>query len=91
MTVNAWCGRCGESFALTELSAPSGDLPVGACPRCGVMLAPDYATVLVSAVRQLLGAADAFAAAAGQLGDIAPALHLDRRALAAELESILDH
>ena len=86
--MTAWCGRCGESFALLEVvesSAPAH------CPRCGVALAPEYAAVLVSAVRQVVAAAAALDAAGSQLADIAPLLHIDRRALAEGLESSLDH
>ena len=88
MLVTAWCGRCGESFPLAEV-VDSGT--PGHCPRCGVALAPDYAAVLVSAVRQLLGAAAALEQAGGQLGDVAPLLHVDRGALAGQLEGSLDH
>jgi hypothetical protein len=86
--VTAWCGRCGESFPLLEVV----DSPTpGHCPRCGVALAPDYAAVLVSAVRQVVAAAVALDASGSQLADVAPLLHIDRRALAEGLESSLDH
>lgn len=75
-----WCGRCGESFALREVVEPSGDLPAGACPRCGALLAPSYTVVMVAALRELLSAEQAVARAVAQLHDVAPALHLDRPA-----------
>jgi hypothetical protein len=56
-----------------------------------VALAPEYAAVMVSAVRQVLAAAAALDAAGSQLADVAPLMHIDRRALAEGLESSLDH
>lgn len=89
--MTAWCGRCGESFPLLEVVESTGSAQVGHCPRCGVALAPGYAAVLVSAVRQVLAAAAALDASGSQLADVAPLLHIDRRALAEGLESSLDH
>lgn len=91
MDLDAWCGRCGESFALAEVVDPAGDVPIGDCPRCGVAFAPSYTPVLVSVVRQLLAATEALLSAAGQLHDIAPGLHVERRALVARLEEHLQH
>ncbi|MDX6206821.1 MAG: hypothetical protein QOF39_2878 [Frankiales bacterium] len=88
MSVLAWCGRCGESFPLLEL-VDSGT--PGSCPRCGVALAPEYAAVMVSAVRQVIAAAAVLEQSGTQLADVAPLLHIDRRALAEELEGSLDH
>jgi uncharacterized paraquat-inducible protein A len=88
LSVQAWCGRCGESFPLVEV-VDSGT--PGHCPRCGVALAPEYAAVLVSAVRQVLAAAAVLEQSGAQLADVAPLLHIDRRALAEELEGSLDH
>jgi hypothetical protein len=88
VNVTAWCGRCGESFPLLEV-VDSGT--PGRCPRCGVALAPEYGAVFVSAVRQLLAAAAVLEQSGGQLADVAPLLHVDRRALAEELEGSLDH
>jgi hypothetical protein len=88
MNVTAWCGRCGESFPLLEV-VDSGT--PGHCPRCGVALAPGYATVLVSAARQVLAAAAVLEQSGAQLTDVGPLLHIDRRALAEELEGSLDH
>jgi hypothetical protein len=85
MPVTAWCGRCGESFPLAEVLAASAP---GHCPRCGVALAPDYSAVLVSAVRQMLAAAEALDAGGRQLADVAPLLHVDRRSLAEQLEGL---
>lgn len=91
MGVGAWCGHCGESFALLELVEPDGDVPVGSCPRCGAAFASGYTAVLVSAVRQLATAAEALHAAAAQLHDIAPALHVDVRTLTGDLQERLGH
>jgi hypothetical protein len=89
--VAAWCGRCGESFATVEVVEPAGDVAVGSCPRCGRPFAPSYTTVLVTAVRRLLAAADALEEAAGQLRDVAPALHVDARTLTGPVEETLGH
>ncbi len=75
MNVTAWCGRCGESFPLLEV-VDSGT--PGHCPRCGVAFAPDYAAVMVSAVRQVLAAAAVLDQSGGQLRDVAPLLHIDQ-------------
>jgi hypothetical protein len=88
LSVEAWCGRCGESFPLLEV-VDSGT--PGHCPRCGVALAPEYAAVMVSAVRQVIAAAAVLQQSGAQLADVAPLLHIDRRALAEELEGSLDH
>lgn len=88
MNVTAWCGRCGESFPL--LAVVESGTP-GHCPRCGVALAPEYAAVFVSAVRQVLAAAAVLEQSGAQLADVASLLHIDRRALAEELQGSLDH
>jgi hypothetical protein len=79
VTLAAWCGHCGESFALAEVVTPSGETAVGACPRCGVLFAPAYTAVIVSATRRLIDAAAALDEALGQLRDMAPALHVEHR------------
>jgi len=85
MNVRAWCGLCGQSFDLSEVVAPAH---AGRCPRCGELLAPDYTAVLTSAVRRLLAALAAIDDAAGQLGDVAPRLHIDTRRLYAALDAL---
>lgn len=92
MTVPAWCGHCGESFDLAEVLAPAaGGGEAGHCPRCGAALAPGYLTVLMSAARSLTSALESAGAAAAQLRDIAPALHVDHRAVCDRLREALDH
>lgn len=86
MNVSAWCGRCGEAFRLLEVLEGG---TAGACPRCGRQFASGYAAVLAGAVRQLVAAAESLDGAARQLGDVAPALHVDARKLCAELDEVL--
>jgi hypothetical protein len=80
--VAAWCGHCGESFRLAELVE---DGFTGRCPRCGRDLAPGYVPVAATAVREVLTAAEALAAAGRRLRDVAPRLHVDARDLAAHV------
>jgi len=85
--VPAWCGTCGESFRLAELTEQGA---AGRCPRCGYALAPSYVAVLDTAVRQLLAAAADLAEGGRVLRETAPRLHVDTRALCAALEKVLD-
>ncbi|HLZ38709.1 MAG TPA: hypothetical protein VKP64_13360 [Mycobacteriales bacterium] len=87
MNIPAWCGFCGESFRLHEVLEGGN---AGACPRCGEAFASGYSAVLAAAVNQLRAAADALDSAARQLADVAPALHVDRRKLYAELDDALE-
>jgi len=83
VNVAARCGLCGESFGLAEVVQPGA----GACPRCGEMLAPGYTAVLASTIGQLVTAGEALESATRALHDIAPALHVDRRALYAAVDA----
>jgi predicted amidophosphoribosyltransferase len=87
VNVGAWCGHCGESFPLAELVAGAFD---GRCPRCGAELVGDgYLPVASTTVHDVLRAAAALDAAAGQLRDVAPRLHVDGRKLRADLAQSL--
>lgn len=87
MVVRAWCGSCGESFPLAEVVEPPA---AGRCPRCGLAFAPSYASVAVSAVRRLLEAVAELEEAGETLRGVAPRLHVDVRALDAEVGEALD-
>ncbi len=87
MDLGAWCGHCGESFRLLEVL--DGGAP-GRCPRCGFRFAPGYVEVLAVELRGLAEAADRLVAGARQLDQVAPALHLDRRKLAADLDRAVE-
>jgi hypothetical protein len=87
VNVRAWCGACGEAFGLLEVVDPGA----GRCPRCGEALAPDYAPVLAAAVRQYVTAAEALEGATRQLRQVAPALHVDRRRLASDLDDAAEN
>lgn len=88
MEVTAWCGRCGQQFAVPEMLTP----PVaGRCPRCAAPFAPDYTPVVAAAVQSVQVAADALAAAGTSLREIAPRLHIDTASLAEDLRKALDH
>ena len=82
MDVGAWCGHCGESFRLEELTA-SGY--TGRCTRCGSDLSPGYAPVASAAVHEVRTAAAALEGAVARLHDVAPRLHIDGRKLCADL------
>jgi hypothetical protein len=85
--VTAWCGWCGESFRLDEMTAQGFS---GRCPRCGEPLSPDYTPVASAAVHELLDAAEQLSAAAIRLREVAPRLHLDARRLTADISESLD-
>jgi hypothetical protein len=87
VNVGAWCGHCGQSFRLVE-SVTDG--AAGSCPRCGRAFDPAYTAVVVTAVRQLLAAAGSLSAAAHQLREVAPSLHIDRAQLYRDLDADLD-
>ena len=82
MDVRAWCGHCGESFALRETVE---DGQAMRCPRCDEALAPDYTSVASAAVHDVLSAAEALESSLNRLQDVADGLHVDRRRLAADL------
>ncbi len=77
------CGWCGDSFALAELLVAGGE---GRCPRCATALAPEYAAVLDTALRELAAAADALSGALWQVREVAPRLDIDVRRLGSDLE-----
>lgn len=84
--VTAWCGHCGQRFRLVEVC---DGIPPASCPRCGDPFAPGYASVVVTAARRFLAAADALAQAGSELTDVAPALHVDAQALSGQLTAVL--
>lgn len=86
MDIGAWCGHCGESFRLEELTAAGY---TGRCPRCGRDLSPGYAPVASAAVHEVAAAATALEVAARRLHDVAPRLHLDGRKLCADLSDAI--
>jgi hypothetical protein len=86
MDLGAWCGHCGESFRLAELTDGGFD---GRCPRCGKDLAPGYVPVASAAVHDVLAATAALAEAAARLRDVAPRLHVDARKLTDDMTTVL--
>jgi uncharacterized paraquat-inducible protein A len=86
MQLRAWCGNCGESFALAELV--EGGF-TGRCPRCDVDLAGGYAPVASTAVHDLLSAVATLEQAAARLAETAPRLHIDTRALSEQVAASL--
>ena len=86
MDIGAWCGHCGESFRLGEMTEDGFD---GRCPRCGFEFASGYLPVASAAVHDVLDAAAALESAAARLRDVAPRLHVDARKLNADLAAAL--
>jgi hypothetical protein len=86
--INAWCGRCGQQFALTEVLVPPR---TGQCPRCGESFAADYTAVVAAATQSFSSAAEQLSAAGDALRDMAPRLHIDTVDLGEQLRSALDH
>jgi len=85
--LDGWCGRCGESFSLTQVVTEGAG---GRCPRCGVAFNHDYNAVVTSSVSALLSAYADLHDAAQRLADTAPQLHIDRAGLYQSLDTHLD-
>ena len=73
MKIKATCRRCGREF-LAEQVLESG----GACPWDGKALQPDYAVVLVEALRDAESAGNTLENALEKLADLAPEMVVDR-------------
>lgn len=83
MKIKGTCRRCGREF-LAEQVIQSG----GRCPWDGRPLQPDYAVVLVDALRDAESAGNTLENALEKIGDLQPDLVLDAGSV---LTTIRDH
>lgn len=86
MTLDGWCGNCGEGFRLAQIVQEGHG---GRCPRCGFVYNHEYNAVVASTSTQILTAAAALNDALSRLADIAPELHVDRDQLYATFDKHL--
>ncbi|HZG94469.1 MAG TPA: hypothetical protein VEZ46_07125 [Mycobacteriales bacterium] len=86
MTLDAWCGHCGETFRLAQIVEEGAG---GRCPRCGFVYNHEYNAVVTTTCTHILTAAQALNDAAQRLADIAPQLHVDRDQLYTALDKHL--
>ena len=86
MTLDGWCGNCGEGFRLAQIVEEGHG---GRCPRCGFVYNHEYNAVVTSTSSQILAAAAALNDALSRLADIAPELHVDRDQLYATFDKHL--
>jgi hypothetical protein len=87
VTVDGWCGHCGEGFRLAQVVTEGAG---GRCPRCGIVFSHEYNAVVTATVAEAIRAADALFAASQKLAETAPLLHIDREALYKSLDEFLD-
>ena len=85
MKIKGTCKRCGREF-LVEQVIENG----GRCPWDGKPLQPDYAVVLVDALRDAESAGNTLENALEKLADIEPDFVLDQRTVLDEIRSHLD-
>lgn len=85
MKIRGTCRRCGREFFFQQ-AVEAG----GRCPWDGEPFQPDYAAVLVDAMRGAQTAANDLENALEKLADIAPAFSLDRESVIAKVRSHLD-
>lgn len=86
MTLDGWCGNCGEGFRLAQVIEEGRG---GRCPRCNFVYNHEYNAVVTSTSSQILAAAAALNDALSRLADIAPELHVDRDQLYATFDKHL--
>lgn len=85
MKIKGTCRRCGREF-LVEQVIENG----GRCPWDGKPFQPDYAAVLVDALRDARDAGNTLENALMKLADIEPDLVLDRETVLADVRTQLE-
>jgi hypothetical protein len=82
--IKGTCKRCGREF-LVEQAVANG----GVCPWDGEPFSPDYAAVLVDALRIAEASGSSFERALESVADVQPAFTLDADSVLAHLRSQL--
>lgn len=72
MKIKGTCRRCGREFLVDQVIRSGGD-----CPFDGKPFEPDYAVVLVDALRDAEAAGTALEGALGKVADLEPDFVLD--------------
>ena len=85
MKIKGTCRRCGREFLAEEVVANGGR-----CPWDGKPLQPDYAVVLVDALRDAAAAGGTLENALEKLADLEPDLVLDVDSVIAGLRGHLE-
>ena len=85
MKIKGTCRRCGREFLAEEVVANGGR-----CPWDGKPLQPDYAVVLVDALRDAAAAGGTLENALEKLADLEPDLVLDVDSIIAGLRGHLE-
>jgi predicted GTPase len=79
------CRRCGREFLIEQVIQNGGQ-----CPWDGKPFQPDYAVVLVDALRDAENAGNTLENALEKLADLEPDLVLDKETVLAEIRGALE-
>ncbi len=85
MKIKGTCRRCGREFLVDQVIRGGG-----ACPWDGKPFQPDYAAVLVEALREAEAAGTALEDALGKVADLEPEFVLDADTVLEELRAQLE-
>ena len=84
MKIKGTCRRCGREFLIEQVIQNGGQ-----CPWDGKPFQPDYAAVLVDALREAENAGNTLENALEKLADLEPDLVLDKETVLAEIREAL--
>ena len=84
MKIKGTCRRCGREFFIEQVIQNGGQ-----CPWDGKPFQPDYAAVLVDALREAENAGNTLENALEKLADLEPDLVLDKETVLAEIREAL--
>lgn len=85
MKIKGTCRRCGREFLIEQVIQNGGQ-----CPWDGKPFQPDYAAVLVDALRDAENAGNTIENALEKLADLEPDLVLDKESVLAEIREALE-
>ena len=85
MKIKGTCRRCGREFLIEQVIQNGGQ-----CPWDGKPFQPDYAAVLVDALREAENAGNTLENALEKLADLEPDLVLDKETVLAEIREALE-
>jgi len=83
--IKGTCRRCGRDFLIEQVIQNGGQ-----CPWDGKPFQPDYAAVLVDALREAENAGNTLENALEKLADLEPDLVLDKETVLAEIRGALE-
>ena len=85
MKIKGTCRRCGREFLVEQVLANGGE-----CPWDGKPFQPDYAVVLVDALRDAERSGSELEGALGKMADLEPDFVIDVDSVMAEIRSQLE-